>query len=70
MVMGMTNTRIIMDGTVTIMEIINLGILVSQEWEVQHPEILMEAKVEILGAVHMEKTQSRNLLEKNVFHLR
>ena len=68
--MGMTNTRIIMDGTVTIMEIIKLGILVSQEWEVHHPEILMEAKVEILGVAHMEKTQSRNLLEKNVFHLR
>ena len=64
--MGMTNT----DGTVTIMEIIKLGILVSQEWEVHQPEILMEAKVEILGVVHMEKTQSRNLLEKNVFHLR
>ena len=68
--MGMTNTRIIMDGTLTIMEIINLGILVSQEWEVHHPEILMEARVEILGVVHMEKTQSRNLLEKNVFPLR
>ena len=66
MVIGMTNT----DGTVTIMEIINLGILDSQEWEVHHPEILMEAKVEILGVAHMEKTQSRNLLEKNVFHLR
>ena len=64
--MGMTNT----DGTVTIMEIIKLGIQVSQEWEVHHPEILMEAKVEILGVVHMEKIPSRNLLEKNVFHLR